>query len=76
MVSRCANPECRNGFQYLHRGKLYILSAQPCELGDEQDLVKRLLWLCEQCCDRLVVVQGTGGIARLVPRQKTRAAAA
>jgi hypothetical protein len=76
MVSRCANPECGNGFRYLNRGKLYILPAAAGEVGGEQNLVKRLLWLCEQCCERIVVLQGPGGVARLAPRERSRAAAA
>ena len=74
MVSRCANPECRTGFRYLNRGKLYILETLPGEPGDAHNLVKRLAWLCEQCCERLVVVQGRNGEAQLAPRERRHAA--
>jgi len=75
MISHCANPECRRGFRYLNQGKLYILSAPHGEAG-EQQLIKRLLWLCEYCTEQLVVVQGPEGVARLAPRVRTRATAA
>jgi hypothetical protein len=80
MVSRCANPECESKFRYLNQGKLYILRSPRAEVraegDDAQNLIRRLLWLCERCSERLVVVQGPEGVPQLAPRAKSRAAAA
>ena len=80
MVSRCANPGCESQFRYLNQGKLYILPSPHAEVradGDgAQNLIRRLMWLCEHCSRHLVVVQGPGGEPQLTPRVKPRAAAA
>lgn len=72
MLSKCANPECRERFLYFGRGKIFHLSASPnvqalaAELGRS---VKERFWLCDGCCRDLTMVWD-GSKAKVIPLAK------
>src|SRR5438094_7960815 len=82
MLSKCANPQCRAAFLYLHQGKLFRIET---EAGSHQDPaadsgarkpVRRLdyFWLCEDCAS-LMTLDRKNGELLTVPREQMRAAA-
>ena len=82
MLSKCANPQCRAAFLYLHQGKLFRIET---EAGSHQDPaadsgarkpVRRLeyFWLCDDCASQMTLARKNGEIVT-VPCEQMRAAA-
>ena len=83
MLSKCANPQCRAAFLYLHQGKLFRIET---EAGSHQDPaadsgarkpVRRLeyFWLCDDCASQMTLARKDGAIVT-IPCAQPRAAAA
>jgi hypothetical protein len=54
MLSKCANPNCRSTFRYLHEGKLYLFPLKGALAGHRPKCLinSRQLeyaWLCSSC---------------------------
>lgn len=59
MLSKCANPNCSEQFQYLHQGKLFCLSPTPqveAMHDGSRELLYERFWLCDFCCKEMKVV--------------------
>lgn len=65
MVTKCANPSCGASFQYLRRGKLFLVDLPrftPSSGGEGRRA--EYFWLCDRCCSELTVtVDGSGQVA-------------
>lgn len=75
MVSKCANPACSERFLYLHQGKLFNLAPTPEVEAARGSFVPTLyerFWLCDQCCQRMMLVWGGTGV-KLVPLRREEA---
>ncbi len=79
MVTKCANPSCYASFQYLRRGKLFLLdlprsSARTEEGGTNTDRQRtaEYFWLCDECSSQLTVIVDRNGQAA-VARANTAA---
>jgi hypothetical protein len=63
MLSKCASPECRNEFRYLHEGKLYLIDSKaafarreyPGQGKREGKSAVEYVWLCSTCCRDLTI---------------------
>src|SRR5207237_8900526 len=82
MLSKCANPQCRAAFLYLHQGKLFRIETEasshqdPAADSGARKPVRRLeyFWLCDDCASQMRLARKNGEIVT-VPREQTRAAA-
>jgi len=69
MVSKCANPECKEQFRYLHQGKIFHLTPTPDvekKIRDSSPALYERFWLCDKCCRKMTLVWG-GTEAKLIP---------
>ncbi len=60
MLSKCANPNCRTTFRYLHEGRLYVSGPKKSLAGDKPRCLSRsgqleYAWLCPTCCLYLTI---------------------
>ena len=68
MITECANPACRQPFQYFRNGKLFIVDSRSgqwtADTSDAQPPRFKLehFWLCQSCSATmtLVIVAGIG----------------
>ncbi len=82
MLSKCANPQCRAAFLYLHQGKLFRIETaaghdqNPGPDPDARKPVRQLeyFWLCDDCASQMTLARKNGEIVT-VPREQMRAAA-
>ncbi|MFB3917514.1 MAG: hypothetical protein ACE14M_12340 [Terriglobales bacterium] len=76
MVGKCANPECKATFRYLHEGKLFVidplhpLTYKPRAQGKQWRL--NHLWLCEDCSRTMTVAYTGGENVRVLPISPNR----
>jgi hypothetical protein len=71
MLSKCANPSCRNTFRYLYEGKLYVISPREALAGHKPRCSGRsrqleYAWLCPSCCLYLTIQIDEGFGTRIV----------
>src|SRR5205809_7869087 len=82
MLSKCANPQCRAAFLYLHQGKLFRIETEasshqdPAADSGARKPVRRLeyFWLCDDCPSQLSLDRKRGPLAT-TPDNQLRAAA-
>jgi hypothetical protein len=60
MLSKCANPNCRTTFRYLHEGKLYVIAPEKSLAGHKPKCSSKsrqleYAWLCSSCCLYLTI---------------------
>lgn len=81
MVSKCANPQCRAAFLYLHQGKLFRIETDagshqyPADPGTRKP-VRRLeyFWLCDDCAAQMTLARRDGAVVT-VPHAPMQTAA-
>ena len=64
MVSKCANPACKETFRYLHQGKLFrfewtLTQESSLSTKDGRRHVE-FYWLCEGCAEKMTIVYKIG----------------
>ena len=81
MLSKCANPQCRASFLYLHQGKLFrietgVSSHQGGVDPGARKPSRRLeyFWLCDDCSIQMTLARKDGAVVT-VPNLPVRAAA-
>ena len=66
MLSKCANPGCRNSFLYLHEGKLFRMHTDATQSGlssgnnvnaEAKKPTRRVeyYWLCQRCAAQMTL---------------------
>jgi hypothetical protein len=65
MLSKCANPGCRNEFRYLHDGKLYLIDSKAVAFArrslsanaryERTFAALEYVWLCSSCAVDLTI---------------------
>jgi hypothetical protein len=84
MLSKCANPNCKEPFLYLCQGKLFRLEIEemdppPAEASSGGTFKKirrrtEYYWLCQTCSQRMTVEYRKGQGVNTVPFSALRAA--
>ena len=81
MLSKCANPQCRAAFLYLHQGRLFRIETEAGAHQDAADPTARkptrrleYFWLCDDCASQMTLARKGGAIVT-VPRVEMRVAA-
>lgn len=78
MLSKCANPNCRALFRYLHEGKLYVIApkealARHTPRGAAKSGHIEYAWLCSSCCLHLTIRLDEEFGTRVVRKFESRA---
>ncbi len=63
MVTKCANPGCRNHFLYMNDGKVFRFEARcapdgDASFGNRNEAARRIefFWLCSNCAAGMTVI--------------------
>lgn len=67
MVSKCANPRCREPFIYYRHGKLF--SVPHTATGASSQATVEHFWLCQSCAKSMAIEVRNGGNPLLVSRR-------
>ncbi len=80
MLSKCANPTCKNPFHYLRDGKLYQMETGvggPQLVGGKKPQHKvEYFWLCSNCAPQMTLTYTPGKGVMTVSIEQARHAAA
>lgn len=78
MLSKCANPACRESFRYLHSGRLFQFETRdrPQAQGERMPVqAVEFFWLCDECATRFSLAADAGGGVRVIPLSRREAGA-
>ena len=68
MVTKCANPRCKQRFMYSSDGKLFFLDRRT-----PKPAIDNLFWLCGQCVAAYTLVLDDQATPSIIPRPGVRA---
>ena len=62
MLNKCANPDCRESFRYLQKGRLFRVEEEP-QPNSVEPKDPEYFWLCSECSKRMTLrLDETAGV--------------
>lgn len=70
MLTKCANPPCKDTFRYLGKGLLFRLEADPVSrsyTSYPETVQEEYFWLCPECAEQYTLHLEEGGHVCTIP---------